>query len=226
MAVKERPIIFGAESIHGILNSTKFQTRRVIKPQPQENWVDWLFKHHGNRIFDRNGAPQLWLCDDNGKEIKFPYGKPGQGRLWVRETWAVLALDSPARSCMVAYRADGELSPATKVYRMAVPESTWPNAASLLARRWRSPIYMPKWASRLTLEVVSVRVEQIQNISEVDAIAEGVWTAAPELMVSEMNKSHIGAYRQLWDSINGAKKGCAWADNPFVWCILFRRIVP
>lgn len=226
MPVRERPIVMTAESVRGILSGAKTQTRRVIKPQPQENWVDWLFKHHGNRIFGHNGEPQLWLCDDNGKEIKFPYGKPGD-RLYVKETWATVDYEFEYPGIAVRYRAD----PGCTDYWCSHEwiGSRGGDSEKYMGAKfngdWRSPIFMPRWASRIALEITGVKVERVQDISDDDAIAEGVWTAAPELMASEMNKSYIGAYRQLWDSIN-LSRGFGWESNVWVWAISFKRITP
>lgn len=223
MAVKERPILFSGEMVRAILEGRKTQTRRVIKPQPQENWVDWLFKHHGNRIFDRNGEPQLWLCGDDGKEIKFPYGKPGD-RLWVRETWGIYSeswtdygwegdgiIDIPIPKQRplgtmhskrhVVYRADG--------YETDGGE------------QWRPSIFMPRWASRILLEITEVRVQRLFDISQEDAKAEGVSIEATRTL------THVGAFAITWDAIN-KKRGYGWegGTNPWVWAISFRRITP
>ena len=109
-----------------------------------------------------------------------PYGRPGD-RLWVKEVWA------PAGEGFV-YRADAPANPPA---------------------RWKSPLFLPRRASRLLLHVDAVRIEPLQDVSEADARAEGVEDKA--------------AYRALWDSING-ERGHAWATNPWVWVVTFERV--
>lgn len=122
-----------------------------------------------------------------------PYGQPGD-RLWVRETWCYVGEVVP--------------EPIECIYKATDPD--WQGG-------WTPSIFMPRWASRITLEVVSVRVERVQNISEEDAKAEGVIPLEPR----------TGLYRcefeRVWDSIN-ARRGYSWDSNPFVWCVSFRRI--
>ncbi len=135
-----------------------------------------------------------------------PYGFPGD-RLWVRETWAhdadsledlrAMVEDIVGGSdCGPYYRADG------------VHENS--------GLRWRPSIHMPRWCSRITLEITDVRVQQLQDITEDDARAEGV---TPE---PGKNHGHVGAFCDLWESING--KRSTWASNPWVWAISFRRV--
>lgn len=148
-----------------------------------------------------------------------PYGKPGD-RLWVRETW--LARGGGAAAL---YRADYEDV----------------EAAGLggLYGGWKPSIFMPRWASRITLEVVNVRVERVQDITEADAIAEGVTceergekcsgfrppgntSIDPEECPSCID-GYIPIYQRLWDSIN-SKRGFGWETNPWVWVIKFKRL--
>ncbi len=129
------------------------------------------------------------------------------GRLWVKETFT--GADDPAHLGCVLYRADGERSV-----------------------RWRPSIYMPRWASRITLEVTDVRVERVQEISEDDALAEGIEPGEvcrhPEICgragESALQCMQAHHFLHLWDSINGKKPGCSWDDNPWVWVIEFRHI--
>ena len=139
-------------------------------------------------FFNQDAAAML----SDWNERPLPYGQPGD-RLWVRETFGHFECNQHFKpGCNVYYRADGnclELEP------------------------WRPSIHMPRWASRITLEITSVRVERLQDISEADAIAEGVYTdpACPA----------YDAYAQLWDEINGLG---SWEANPWVWVIEFRRL--
>ena len=142
-----------------------------------------------------------------------PYGQVGD-RLWVRETWMV-GNYGDASECSpinISYRAGGN---------SLIEHSNLPNRAIILAKQygfqsgnWRPSIFMPKWASRITLEITGVRVEQVQRISISDALAEGIEHKPFEA---------ISIYQKLWDSIN-AKRGYGWASNPWTWVLEFKRV--
>jgi hypothetical protein len=193
--VKEYPILFSSEMVRAILNGRKTQTRRVIKPQPFE----CMQRHPSD-----GGAPcglLVWGDDYHVSDIILetmsPYGKPGD-RLWVRETWAS-AWNKPY------YRATDELP--------------------RLAKSWKPSIHMSKRFSRITLEIVSVRVERVQDISDDDAIAEGCngrHSKDEEGIKSELF-SPREEFSKLWDRINSAR-GYAWESNPWVWVIEFKRV--
>jgi hypothetical protein len=129
-----------------------------------------------------------------------PFGPVGT-RLWVRETWR---LPAGAPIGWVDYKADDDR----------------------VGFKWRPSIFMPRWASRITLEVMGVKVERLQDISEADTMAEGV-DLSNELYpnINASYKARI-KFMTLWNSINGKKPGRAWVDNPFVWAITFRRLKP
>jgi hypothetical protein len=128
-------------------------------------------------------------------DVKCPYGLPGD-RLWVRETWGprITNGEPDPRQQYVKYRADD-------VDDSPCDENDWHEWED----RWRPSIHMPRWASRITLEVTGVRIERLQDISEADARAEGVVDTL--------------AFEELWDSINGSG---AWDANPWCWCISFK----
>ncbi|MBE3130599.1 MAG: hypothetical protein IMZ54_07765 [Acidobacteria bacterium] len=213
--MKERPILFSSEMVKAILDGRKTQTRRVVKPQPEQGLTI------GN--ISCNGMQEEWfLCDKDGDEIpdsiiNCPYGQPSD-RLWVRETWDVYSSESdnqPSGPPVVTYKADGGYS------------ATRPG-------RWRSPIFMPRTMSRITFEITAVRVERLQDISEENAKAEGcggyVGGEGPVnecVLAVEPGYLHQRFFRDgfsfLWDSLN-AKRGYGWDANPFVWVISFRRI--
>ena len=142
-------------------------------------------------------APTPILC---------PYGWPG-GRLWVRETW-----------CPLGYEGI-RVAEIPKEVRIIFRDDAVDGAA------WRSPIYMPRWASRLTLEIQAVRVEQVQAISEADAIAEG---CRGQAFGDGPNGSEgvlpLDQFQTLWDELNAAR-GFPWAANPYVWVIEFRVVI-
>ena len=146
------------------------------------------------------------------RSIACPYGEAGD-RLWVRETWATVKWfdDTNAASCW-----KNERPPA--LYFAA---DTGAYLTSEHRGRWRPSIHMPRWASRLTLEVVSVRVERVQDISEADALAEGIdWAGC-----NHAYGQTISAFAGLWDSINDAR-GYGWKVNPWVWVVEFKRVQP
>jgi hypothetical protein len=197
-STREKPIIFSGPMVKAILEGRKTQTRRVIRPQPD---------HLRTSPFFKSG-----LDDGHGYEVKCPY-YPGD-RLWVRETCSYEN---------VIEKSENHWSSHTKVhYRATEPEV--PGISS----GWKPSIFMPRWASRITLEVVDVRVERLQDISEADAIAEGVYTNEQALQKlglpadTKLQGTCVDKYRIVWDSINGKKY--PWASNPWVWCISFRRV--
>lgn len=220
--MKERPILFSGSMIRAILAGEKTQTRRVIKPQPKMN----AFKHVGA------GVTGLW-CGykaewEGGKErtweARCPYGKPGD-QLWVRETFAeICELADPYCECedeapdnphhFIEYRADsGNKYPGQ--WDDAYPEEIEHAKEEGYLPRWKPSIFMPRWASRIQLQVESVRVERIQDISEEDAIAEGC--------LGWIEESAVAVFSELWDSIN-EKRGYGWEKNPWVWVVEFSMI--
>lgn len=219
----ERPIIFSAPMVRAILEGRKTQTRRVIKPQPIEHKG---VCECGPAIAGSMHALIEWLISN-----KCPYGKPGD-RLWVRETWRIGAWNENTGEVYIDY-CDGprkawlEIPDGEAFERLWVQSSddaeragikpdengryTWEPGRSPC--RWRPSIHMPRWASRITLEVVSVRVERLQDISEADAIAEGVewWEEKGYDDCQDYYRDYItrGAvytaiesFRTLWSSIN------------------------
>lgn len=236
--MRERPIIMGADSVRAILAGTKSQTRRV---------VTCLGGNRGGPVTEKTGVlywrpgeedPTRWCgCDGLGSLgwVRCPYGVVGD-RLWVREAWA--GLDeladgtSPDPPQTIGYRADhtAVVFGAGLVPRPADTRHwNWEHSSV----RWRPSIHMPRWASRLTLEIASVRVERVQSITEADARAEGVALGQrPCSYVGRCNSgrcpahNYVPAFAALWDSINGARPGCSWADDPWVFAISFRRLRP
>jgi hypothetical protein len=144
------------------------------------------------------------------KNIYCPYGKSGD-RLWVRETWCPVNDEQYGGDRWVDYRATPKYS--------AEHPAGWENAPDdAEALKWRPSIFMPRWASRITLEVTGVRVERLQTITEADARAEGVERTDELTGTADDILSLRHAYSLLWEQINGAG---SWESNPFVWCISF-----
>jgi hypothetical protein len=205
--VKDRPILFSAEMVRAILAGRKSVTRRIMKPQPFVNRhrITWWPKNA--KLCDGQMRPMaMWRTGmpiektgaaDIGKLC--PYGTRKE-RLWVRETWQSLwAMNQ-------CHPGDDQF-----VYR-----ATDPDWDSMDGWKWRPSIFMPREASRITLEVTNASVERLHDISEEDAIAEGCQCAGvPGSLTSRE------AYAKLWEAING--KG-SWETNPWVWVIEFKRI--
>lgn len=195
--MKVRPILFSSEMVQAILAGEKTQTRRVVNPQPASR---------GALI--TTPADQIWYtfpCDDGVERFaRCPYGKIGDW-LWVRETWAVhKELDRIVpRDCI-----------GSKVWFYATDHrDEW-------CGRWRPSIHLPYDFHRIDLEVIDVRCERLQSISESDAEAEGIEPRIPNHVVGAVYR-----YAQLWNSIN-AKRGYSWDSNPFVWVVSFRVVAP
>jgi len=175
--MKERPIPFNGEMVRAVLAGTKTQTRRIVKERPVASGVGW------NQWWSEKA--QAHVKDEHYAKLHCPYGVPGD-RLWVRETHATSQFDGrPARR--VAYRADGTYGAWSsdgedrhfirhgQDYRpFAVNRQDRLMHPAYYGDKWRPSIHMPRWASRITLEVADVRVERVQDISEADAKAEGI----------------------------------------------------
>lgn len=193
--MKERPILFSGPMVRALLDSSKTQTRRVVKPQPV---YDGRFAG-GWKLKGKKGH-EAATCSPLIAEV-CPYGQPGD-RLWVRESFAHIYRDnsSPERRSFedVAYMADGR----------GIDIGAYGS--------WKPSIHMPRWASRITLEITSVRVERLQDITQGDAMAEGC--PFPSMAQGDDPRQW---YEQLWGEINGPG---SWAANPWVWRIEFKRI--
>ena len=204
--MKERPILFSAPMIRALLAGAKTQTRRAARAP------------RGYEL-DGAGFGRLLCSRPNNstgeRVVACPYGVPGD-RLWVRESYAPAYFGY----CRAGYRAD------------------WTRAAadSCAEPKWTPSIYMPRAASRITLEVTEVRVQRVQSISELDAIAEGCTPTRDSSSQYYYGAEHpikggrkvfptaVCAYESLWDAINGKRPGCSWGDNPWVWCVTFERV--
>lgn len=188
--MKDRPILFSGAMVRALLDGSKTQTRRFVKLTDS------------GRV-KATGSARNWHLEDPNAVLACPYGQPGD-RLWVRETFGIFDSEGTEfvgipkerpRGFHVVWAGDCP-APVTETFR------------------FRPSIHMPRWASRITLEITAVRVERLQEISEEDAKAEGVdWTP--------FFNEPVEAYADLWKSINGP---CSWESNPYVWVIEFKRI--
>lgn len=203
--MKERPILMSAPNIKPILADLKTHTRRIVKHNLTQlgDGHFYAFDHRGinYRVNTRATTVRAWA-----NLLQFcPYGQPGD-RLWVKETFGITE-SAPYADGQVdevaIYRADG-----------------WNDDTGHF--KWKPSIFMPRKFSRILLEITAVRVERLQDISEEDAIAEGVlisdeWTGCAD----DLDGSYVKAYRCLWETINGAG---SWDKNPWVWVISFKKV--
>ncbi len=218
--MKERPILFSSPMVRALLDGSKTQTRRVMRYQPDE-CASVTVEHFHQTVVDRHGEEQpgpevfgaWWADGEHG--CACPYGQPGD-RLWVREAWAEPTSLDPGPTF---YRAD---------YPLCVPRH-FSNVPPIDQIKWKPSIHMRRDQSRITLEITAVRVERLQDITEADAIAEGLektasgfWSLYGQASV-DGTYSPIASYRALWNSINGPGPG-NWETNPWVWAISFRTL--
>ncbi|MGZ8220036.1 MAG: hypothetical protein ACXWT0_00160 [Methylobacter sp.] len=222
--MKERSILFNTEMVRAILDERKVQTRRVIKPQPTK-----ILKRNpasASLEFCKWPAVQGSFDPDSGyldRPLLCPYGNKND-RLWVRETYQGPLVSEDEQSDYYA-NSDKYRSPKYCEYKAdggATPE--FMTGDDDLVCRWRPSIHMPRWASRIILEITNIRVEKLQDISEEDAEAEGIsWLSDSfehDRTAELLTPSAI--YSFLWESINGAG---SWDANPWVWVIDFKRVI-
>lgn len=192
--MKERPILFSGPMVRAIIEGRKTQTRRVVKPGTLKPNVRAM-------RFENCDAAELVATH------RCPYGQPGD-RLWVKETWRPAWHEE--LYCSVQYAADSsyrkpEITDEYRGHRFA----DMCDQSGDHAEPWHPSIHMWREFSRLTLEVVAVRVERLQAISGEDVLAEGI------------ERPLRREYAELWESINGAG---SWDANPWVWVVEFRRL--
>ncbi|HCM9139977.1 TPA: hypothetical protein ACY3IC_002238 [Enterobacter cloacae] len=203
----ERGMIFNGEMVRAILDGRKTQTRRVIK--------DCTVGRDQISKFIQIGKKFIGCYPEDVPELIrecCPYGVPGD-RIWVRETFQGPLFDFEQ---MEAYQEDSSKfkKPEFCVYKAdGKPAPEFFDADENLHCCWRPSIHMPRWASRITLEITDVRVERLNDISEEDARSEGI-SGSSARDVKE-------AYAALWRSIYGSD---SWQTNPWVWVIEFNRI--
>jgi hypothetical protein len=213
--MRERPILFSAPMARALLDGRKTQTRRIVAADDVPAGVTWV---------ERDG---VWgpcrdeLCrgalDLVATTRRCPYGVPDD-RLWVRETWApadYLNGSKREEPQQVAYRSTSTILDHGHMSPEQYPLDTY--GIDFDKIKWKPSIFMPRWASRVTLEITDVRVERLQEITEEDARAEGVRPALPLI-----EDAHRVDFRALWEGINGDR--APWSSNPWVWALSFRRV--
>lgn len=226
----ERGMIFNSDMVRAILDGRKTQTRRIMKVQPSDGFhpthngyvLDLSAHWYTPGVVDKNGylkpaKKDVFGVADENEGYTCPFGAIGD-RIWVRETWAEAGAGAPD---LKLYRAD---------YPEHVP-THYENVPPADEVRWTPSIHMPRWASRLTLEITGVRVERLNGISETDAEAEGIDMEALfdaqdcYDCIADHNMTGrptvTGAFKYLWESIYGEE---SWKANPWVWVIEFKRI--
>lgn len=222
----ERPILFSGPMVRAILAGTKTQTRRIVKPQPPpdmdiDHWCDTGALYGHGKIAYSAGGEIVWPAHPGngvtgggfGLSIRNLYGFD---QLWVRETWCSAYQNGAFGT---SFRADNSYLQGKRAHDKG-PHFHAPQMGAHV--RWRPSIFMPRWASRITLEITtSVRVERLNDISDADCFAEGIQSVI-DAVGRKGDGSARGEFRALWDSINAKK--CPWASNPWVWVVEFRRI--
>ena len=207
--MSEHPMLFKGDLVRAILDGRKTVTRRFVKP----SWWRCLDPEDEG---DRKQAASM--C---------PYGQAGD-RIWVRESFRLDAEYNYVCPTAACEHSQGEYGYKPAVKYIADGEAC---GGAILWGGGRPSIHMPRWASRIDLEIVSVRAERVQDIDEADAEREGVeaseyWDPDGCIDVPPVHVmlSPRETFAALWDSINGKRHGASWADNPWVWVIEFRRV--
>lgn len=196
--MKERPVIFNGEMVRAILAGRKTQTRRVMKPQPEpvpgQPGEYWWPAKAFETMVKMSDFQRVGF--EGAAADASPFGRIGD-RLWVRETFG----DCGVR---LVYRADTD------------------DGASCQVTRWTPSIHMPRSACRLLLEISDVRVERLNDISEQDALAEGMddGTSQAAIAAGWFEKPRR-AFRRLWEQIYGQE---SWSSNPWVWVVEFKQV--
>lgn len=213
-AIKERPILFNVEMVRAILSGLKTQTRRLIKSQPAHG-CQYNINGNKDKAIHWNGDKENPIyvpvrATSADTFWKSPFGKPGD-QLWVRETFYICPNN---RFSTPHYCADGPLPSLSERHDVG------------LLKKYPS-IHMPRWASRIQLEVTDIRVERLQEITEEDAVAEGINMKIPlKPHQTGMGATHPSAvFSELWNSINVKPESC-WEANPYVWVVEFKSINP
>lgn len=226
---KEHPLILSGPMVRAYLAGRKTQTRRSIKPQPEEVQAAYQAQD-GSWIFWYPDSPNLAertkkLYKSGG--FKCPHGRPGD-RLWVREKFAYGYRGENKENNYVVFFDGGQKYRDGAYYS---PQQEYSQDA-FSHIKWKPSIHMPRWASRIILEITNIRVERVQAISEEDAIAEGVEWLYPghegvykDYLLRTLNGCVTAkeSYMTLWESLYRRKPKLQWQANPWVFVIEFRK---
>ncbi len=244
------PILFTADMVRAILEGRKTQTRRIIKPQPRQDASGgWQYGKDYRNSCSAAASP----ATDVLFPYECPYGQPGH-HLWVRETWLPAAWDAQEGMVKFMYK-DQTKSKWIQPYQDDPDgekfDKLWLSICDELARKgikpgkdgmynfqgieqplsWRPAIHMPRAASRIHLQITDIRAQRLHDITEADAIAEGIEENSgkyrhyncPSKFAPLFDCEPIESYRTLWEKINGPH---SWEQNPWVWAITFRVCPP
>lgn len=212
----EKPIIFSPAMVEAIMSGRKTQTRRVIKPQPPgEGYELWTLmsttgprKNEGKLHWVKPDQERLNFIDDQYIFFTCPYGHIGD-KLWVRERWAYIGDQN---------WQDASFDDWGNLWHYATAEQ---DARDQL--KWKPSIHMPRRFARLILEVKDIRIEKLQDISESDAINEGIESQRgiyKDYLTEKFYRKPYQSFETLWCKINGQK---SWQSNPWVWVVEFEK---
>lgn len=197
--MRERGMIFNGEMVRAILSGSKTQTRRPVKSPVRD--INFDCELSGNELAGELSA---------GNYQNSVFGKPGD-RVWVRETYRVMGCATDVARLMYKASERNSFTESTRT----VPVATCTKQPS---QNWTPSIHMPRWASRILLEITSVRVEKLKHVPRAGIIAEGY---PAERAADGGQYDHFLWYRDLWESIYGDG---SWQANPWVWVIEFKRV--
>lgn len=224
--MKERPVIFNGEMVRAILDGRKTQTRRVMKVQPKPSetrpgdfWFSSKKLESMVHVSDfMPGNSPVSDCHLFFQEHCCPFGQVGD-RLWVREAFRVHSRATDVST--LVYRASERNSWTEQTRRVPVLVCN----KQVSPEKWTPSIHMPRWASRILLEITAVRVERLNDISQADAIAEGGPPSHPSIDAVSRDYGFPDFSRswlaQTWQHIYGEE---SWSANPWVWVIEFKRV--
>ena len=214
----DRPILFNREMVRAILEDRKTMTRRVVKPQPI--MMDSGMWYPSENPGDRKNKTGLHYANEKhmrkGMSIDFsPCGQPGD-KLWVRETFAYKTRPKTENSSLI-YKADFDTKDG---FGSEIIDF---NTGMTTPLTWEPSIFMPRWASRITLEIINVGIQRIQEIKYFDIMKEGAPLSTYPHHHDSYDTKLFEWFTGIWDSVN-AKRGFGWDANPWVWIIEFKRV--